>query len=143
MKEIYPTDFFDWPVKHSVRLSGTFGELRPNHFHAGVDLKSSKGGVGDPLYAAGEGYISRIKIQAAGYGAECYIWIIQMASPRFYAHMHAFTDELEDYVKEMQYEKQQFEVDLYPEQNRFFFEKGAYIGKLGTTGSSFGPHFTF
>ena len=138
----YPKDFFEWPVKHVIKLSGTFGELRPNHFHAGVDLKARKGRIGDPLYAAGPGHISRIKISPSGYGR-----VLYMDHPNgfttVYAHMEVFSDDLEAYVKDEQYKQQKFEIELFPEKNRFYFEKGAYIGKMGTTGSSFGPHLHF
>ena len=138
----YPTDYFQWPIKHPVRVSGTFGELRPNHFHAGIDLKASNGAVGDPLYAAGPGHISRIKIQSGGYGQALYI-DHPNGYTTVYAHMLAFTPEVEAYVKEQQYQRQSFEVDLYLEKGLFSFEKGAYIGKLGTSGRSFGPHLHF
>lgn len=135
----YPKDYFMTPVKTDVRLSGTFGELRSNHFHMGIDIK---GGIGVPLYAAAEGHVARIKVQAAGYGRVLYI-----AHPAgyttVYAHMNRFTDELEAYVKRQQYEREQFEVDLYPPAGRFAFRKGERIGEMGTTGYSFGPHLHF
>ena len=135
----YPKDYFSAPVKTTIRLSGTFGELRSNHFHMGIDIKGS---IGVPLYAAAEGHVVRIKVQAASYGKVLYI-----AHPAgyttVYAHMNRFTDELEDYVKQIQYEQEQFEVDLYPKPGQFSFERGERIGAMGTTGYSFGPHLHF
>ena len=135
----YPKDYFDAPVRTSIRLSGTFGELRSNHFHSGIDIK---GYIGLALYAPAEGYVVRIKIQAGGYGRALYI-----AHPTgyttVYAHMNRFTDELEEYVKSAQYEKESFEVDLYPPKNKFSFRQGEQIGEMGTTGYSFGPHLHF
>ncbi len=135
----YPTDYFTSPVKTTIRLSGTFGELRSNHFHAGIDIK---GYIGLPLYAIAESHISRIKVQAAGYGKVLYI-DHPNGYTSVYAHMDEFIPELEEYVKKKQYELEQFEVDLYPARDSFSFEKGELIGKMGTTGYSFGPHLHF
>lgn len=135
----YPTDYFSSPVKTNILLSGTFGELRSNHFHMGIDIK---GGIGVPLYAAAEGHVARIKVQAGGYGKVLYI-VHPAGYTTVYAHMNRFTDELEAYVKQHQYEKEKFEVDLFPPAGRFPFQKGQQIGEMGTTGYSFGPHLHF
>lgn len=138
----YPQDYFRSPVDRAIYLSGTFGELRPNHFHAGIDIKAHNGKVGQPLYAAAEGYISRIKISSGGYGN-----VLYMSHPNgyttVYAHMHKFTDRIAQYVKTAQYDKQRYEIELFPEKNQFTFKKGEVIGKLGTSGRSFGPHLHF
>ncbi len=138
-RNTYPTDYFISPVKSVIRLSGTFGELRSNHFHAGIDIK---GYIGLPLYAIADGYVARIKIQAAGYGRVLYI-NHPNGYTSVYAHMNEFVPELEKYVKQIQYEKTRFEVDLYPPVDSFQFKKGALLGKMGTTGYSFGPHLHF
>ncbi|MBR9922407.1 MAG: M23 family metallopeptidase [Bacteroidetes bacterium] len=138
----YPQDDFVWPVKHAIKVSGTFGELRPNHFHAGVDLKSNRGGTGDPLRAAAGGHVSRIKVQAAGYGNALYI-DHPNGYTTVYAHMQQFSEEIAEYVKQQQYERESFEVDLYPTKDLFPLEQGDYIGNMGSTGSSQGPHLHF
>jgi hypothetical protein len=138
----YPQQFFDWPVRHAVRISGTFGELRPNHFHAGIDIKSSRGKSGDPLYAAGDGYISRIKVSATGYGNVLYI-DHPNGYTSVYAHMHRFSDELDEFVKEQQYLQQHFEVEIFTEKDQFRVSKGQQIGQMGNTGGSMGPHLHF
>lgn len=139
---LYPQGLFQWPVRHGIRLSGTFGELRPNHFHAGLDIRSANQRTGDPLYAAAEGYVARIKVEESGYGRALYI-----AHPSgyttVYAHMDRFTEELEGYVKHEQYRQQCFEVDLYPRPYLFTFRQGQYIGNMGNTGASQGPHLHF
>jgi hypothetical protein len=136
---LYPTDYFRAPVGTAVRLSGTFGELRPNHFHAGIDIKGS---VGDPLYAAAEGYVYRIKVEPGGYGKS-----LAINHPNgyttIYAHMDKFTPEIEAFVKNYQYEQQQFEVEIFPEADKFYFQKGEKIGAIGLTGASMGPHLHF
>lgn len=135
----YPRDYFTLPVSGPLRLSGTFGELRPGHFHAGIDLKGS---VGDVLLAAAEGYVSRVTVSPDGYGK-----VIYLSHPNgyttIYAHMDHFNPELEAYVRSHQYAEESFSVDLHPEPGQFPVEKGAIIGAMGLTGHSFGPHLHF
>lgn len=142
LRNPYPQGYFRWPVDHPVRLSGTFGELRPNHFHAGLDIRSKAQRIGDPLYAAAEGYVARIKVEESGYGRGLYI-----AHPNgyttVYAHMERFTEELDGYVKHQQYQQQCFDVDIYPPPHLFRLAKGQYIGDMGNTGASAGPHLHF
>lgn len=135
----YPKDYFSPPVKGTLRLSGTFGELRANHFHSGIDIK---GGIGVPIYAAADGYISRIKIDGGGYGNALYI-THPNGYTTLYAHMNEFIPELETYLKSEQYAREEFAVDLTPGPNRFVVKKGDKIGEMGTTGHSFGPHLHF
>ncbi len=138
----YPQDYFRSPVDHTIYLSGTFGELRPNHFHAGIDIKSRNGKVGQPLFAVADGYVSRIKVQSGSYGN-----VLYFNHPRgyttVYAHLHEFPKEISDYIKQKQYEQQTFEIELFPNPDQFFYKKGEVVGKLGTTGRSFGPHLHF
>lgn len=138
----YPANYFKPPVRHDLLLSGTFGELRPNHFHAGIDIKSSKGMPGDDLLAAADGYVSRIVVSSRGYGRSLYI-----SHPNgyttLYAHMDHFSDEIESWVKQQQYAQQRFEVDLRPEPSRFTVRQGQYIGAMGNSGSSNGAHLHF
>lgn len=138
----YPQNYFRSPVRHTIKLAGTFGELRPNHFHAGIDIKSSNGGVGDDLVAAADGYIARIKVRAGGYGNALYIKHPN-GYTTVYAHMHEFTDEVNEYVKKNQYSRKSFGVNLYPSAGQFSFKKGERIGVLGNSGSSQGPHVHF
>ncbi len=138
----YPTGEFISPVNREIKLSGTFGELRTNHFHAGLDIKSEKGLSGDPVYASYDGFVSRIKMEEFGYGN-----VIYMEHPNgfttVYAHLDQFSPELTQYVQEEQYKAETFEIDLYPEKDRFTLQQGEKIGNMGNTGSSFGPHLHF
>ncbi len=135
----YPQSFFRAPIDNELRLSGTFGELRSNHFHSGIDVKGYRG---LPLYAAAEGYVKRVKVEKDGYGNALYL-----AHPNgyttVYAHLNSFAPELEEYIKRVQYQKESFEVDLYPPRGRFSFEQGEKIGEMGNSGSSSGPHLHF
>lgn len=135
----YPTDYFIQPVQGTLRLSGTFGELRSNHFHSGIDIK---GGIGVPLYAVGDGYISRIKIEGGGYGNALYI-THPNGYTSVYGHMNGFIPEIESFVKSQQYANERFDLDLDLDREQFPVKQGDKIGEMGTTGYSFGPHLHF
>jgi len=138
----YPKGDFVSPVNREIKLSGTFGELRTNHFHAGLDIKSLHEVCGDFVYAAADGYISRIKIDEYGYGNAIYIDHVN-GFTTLYAHLDRFTYEIENYIKEQQYMQKSFEVDLYPGPLKFTVTQMQQIGFMGNTGYSFGPHLHF
>ena len=138
----YPKDYFVSPVDREILLSGTFGELRSNHFHAGIDIKSTNGQSGEDVFAAAKGYVARIKVQSGGYGNALYIRHPN-GYTTVYAHLDDFIPTIAEYVKQKQYKFQRFSVDLYPEPGDFPIEKHQLIGHLGNTGSSFGPHLHF
>lgn len=142
IEENYPADYFRSPVSHGILLSGTFGELRPNHFHAGIDIKSSKGVAGDPILSAALGYISRISVDASGYGNTLYV-NHPIGYTTVYAHLDRFSPEIAAYVEEQQYAQQSFEVDLLPNPDKFPVQQGQQIGIMGNTGSSQGVHLHF
>lgn len=137
----YPQDYFRSPVEGRIYLSGTFGELRSNHFHAGIDIKTG-GEIGKNIYAVADGYISRIKISPFGYGHAVYI-----AHPNgytsVYGHLHQLLGAHGAYVEQQQYKKQKFAVDLYFKAGQFEVKKGDVIALSGNTGGSGGPHLHF
>lgn len=126
------------PLDIPLFLSGNFGELRSTHFHAGIDLKT-QGKIGQPVYAISSGYVSRVKVQAGGYGNAIYIKHLD-GHTSVYGHLDSFYPEIASYLKKEQYRKKSFEVDLYLEKNKFLVEKGMEIGRSGNTGRSGGPH---
>ena len=143
MAYIPPSDTdFGSPVLHKIRLAGTFGELRSNHFHAGIDIKSSKGYSGDPILSAEEGYISRIAVSPGGYGKAIYI-THPNGYKTVYAHLKSFTPEIEAYVKRQQYKRRSYKVNLFPEANELSVDKGERIGIMGMSGHAYGPHLHF
>ncbi len=137
----YPTGEFVSPVNREMKLSGTFGELRSNHFHAGLDIKSLNQVSGDKIYATGDGYISRIRIDAHGYGNAIYI-DHPNGFTSLYGHLDRMAPEIDEYVREQQYMQKSFEVDLYPG-TRFPVSKAQHIAYMGNTGHSYGPHLHF
>ncbi|MCL1942225.1 MAG: M23 family metallopeptidase [Candidatus Azobacteroides sp.] len=129
------------PVKIPMYLSASFGELRNNHFHSGLDIKIG-GKVGLPLYSFDDGYISRISVSPGGYGKALYI-THPNGYTTVYGHMDGFFDEAENYVKKYQYDHETFEADLSLPENKIRVKRGQFIGYGGNTGSSGGPHLHF
>ncbi|NND33895.1 MAG: M23 family metallopeptidase [Saprospiraceae bacterium] len=133
---------FNAPVEHPIKLSGTFAELRNSHFHGGIDIKSQNGSWGDPVFAIESGYISRISVTAGGFGNALYITHANGLTS-VYAHLQSFTKEIDDYVFSQQQAKESFAVNLKLAPELLPVERGQFIGKMGSTGHSFGPHLHF
>ena len=134
----YPADYFRSPLDIPLYLSGTFGELRSNHFHSGIDIKT-QGVQGKNVYAIADGYVSRIKVSAGGYGKVLYI-THPNGTVSVYGHLKKFNKEIEKYVRDLQYKNESFEVETFPEKNLLPVIKSDVIAYSGNTGSSGGPH---
>jgi murein DD-endopeptidase MepM/ murein hydrolase activator NlpD len=136
-------DTLGWipPIDIPLVLSGNFAELRNNHFHAGIDFKT-QGKEGFKVYAVQKGYVSRIKIASGGYGKAVYITHPD-GYTSVYAHLKELNIQLDKYVKAIQYERESFEVDLFPEIGLLTVSQGDIIGLSGNSGSSSGPHLHF
>lgn len=137
----YPQDYFRNPLNIPPSLSGNFGELRPNHYHMGLDFKTNR--VENlPVYAAADGQVVRIKVESFGYGRAVYIKHAN-GFTTLYAHLNKFFDALENYVTEQQYIRESWAVDLPIPENLFPVKKGDVIALSGNTGGSMGPHLHF
>ena len=138
----YPTNYFRNPLDIPIYLTGSFGELRSNHFHAGIDIKT-QGKEGLDVYAASGGYVSRIKLQQFGYGKAIYI-THPNGYTSVYGHLKKFNDKIEKYVKSVQYQKENYATgNLYFKEDKFPISKGDIIAYSGDTGGSGGPHLHF
>ena len=136
-------DTLGWqpPVDIPIYLSGNFAELRTGHLHAGIDIKT-QGKEGFKIYAVQDGYISRIKVSSSGYGNAIYI-VHPDGYTSVYGHLKEYSIQLEKYVRAIQYERQSFQVDIFPERGELLVNKGDIIGLSGNSGSSAGPHLHF
>ena len=138
----YPKDYFQSPLHIPIILSGSFGELRNNHFHSGLDIKT-QGKEGLEVFAAAEGYVSRIKVSQFGYGKSIYI-THPNGFTTVYAHLSKFTPKIEAYVKSIQYKKECYEIEKSRfKEDTFPVKKGELIAFSGDTGGSGGPHLHF
>lgn len=129
------------PLDIPLILAGNFAELRTNHFHTGIDIKT-QGVEGKKIYAVEEGYISRIKYSHYGYGKVLYV-THPNGFTTVYAHLQKFADKIEEYARNIQYQNQSelYEVELTPD--IFPIKKREVIALSGNTGSSMAPHLHF
>jgi hypothetical protein len=122
-------------------LTGNYGELRPNHFHVGLDF-STNGKINFPVYAVADGYVSRIKVSSTGYGKALYI-THPGGKLSLYAHFTSYAPAIAETVKHEQYARQNYEVELFPGKNEIRIKQGELIGYSGNSGNSSGPHLHF
>ncbi|MBR4467951.1 MAG: peptidoglycan DD-metalloendopeptidase family protein [Bacteroidales bacterium] len=129
------------PVDIPIYLSATFGELRPNHLHAGLDIKT-QAVEGKKVYAVADGYVSRIGVSPYGYGNVLYITHYD-GYTSVYAHLQRFSGEIAKYVKQYQYKNKTFAAQIFPDKDKFPVKRGDLIAYSGNSGGSGGPHLHF
>ncbi|MBR6249587.1 MAG: M23 family metallopeptidase [Bacteroidales bacterium] len=122
-------------------LSASFAELRENHFHSGIDIRTD-GVCGVNVFAVEDGYVSRIKISPFGYGKAIYIDHPD-GHTTVYAHLNEFAAPLNSITRAEQYRKKSFSVDFFPKAGSVKVKRGQLIAFSGNTGSSGGPHLHF
>ena len=133
--------YYTAPVKIPMLLSGSFGELRNNHFHSGIDIKT-QGRVDIPIYSVADGYISRISVSPSGYGNVLYI-DHDNGTTSVYGHLSQFRPDIQNYIRNIQYERKSFQVDVPILPGIFQVRKNEKFALSGNSGSSDGPHLHF
>lgn len=139
--QTYPRDYFRLPLDLPVALSGTFGELRSNHFHTGLDFRTQQT-TGHPVRAAADGYISRLSESPYGYGKALYI-DHPNGFTTVYAHLERFSPGPALELKNYQYEHETFSANIHLPPGKLPVKKGEIIAWSGNSGSSGGPHLHF
>ncbi len=137
----YSTNDFAYPLEIPLLLSGNFGELRTNHFHTGIDIKT-QGIEGLKVLSVADGYVSRIKVSPWGYGNVIYI-DHPNGFTSVYAHLQKYNERIQAYIKKAQYMNETWEIELFPPDTLFRVKKGEVIALSGNTGSSAAPHLHF
>ena len=134
-------NYFRSPVDFPISLSGSFGEIRMNHFHSGIDIRTG-GAVGKPVYAAADGYVSRINISPYGFGKTIYLRHPN-GYTTVYAHLNGYNAAIGRWAKEQQYRQESFALDTEVPAGLLKVSKGDIIAYSGNSGASGGPHLHF
>ena len=132
---------FIYPLDREIVVTGNYGEIRPNHFHAGLDF-STNPTINLPIKSVADGYVSRIKIGSGGYGRVLYVTHTN-GYVSVYAHQKKYAQKIDEYIKKIQLEQKKNEIEVYPKASELQVKKGEVIGYTGNSGSSTGPHLHF
>lgn len=140
--EAFPQDdYYRFPMDVPPLLSANFAEMRTNHFHSGIDIKTG-GTVGHDVYAVADGYISRVSVTPGGYGRALYI-AHPNGTTSVYGHLQSFSPQVEKYLKEQRYKQQKSNITLFFTSEQFPVRRGDVVAVSGNSGYSLGPHLHF
>ncbi len=140
-QELNPDDYI-YPLEGVAGLySANFGELRPDHFHSGVDIKTD-GVEGKRVVSVADGYVSRIYLSPYGFGLALYI-AHPNGTTSVYAHLSKFRSDIMEYVNSERRRLHQNTYNQYFDSKKFPVKQGDLIAYSGNTGSSAGPHLHF
>jgi hypothetical protein len=137
----YPKNYFRSPVSFPVSLAGSFGELRRNHFHSGIDIRT-QGVQGKPIYAIADGFVSRVNVSPGGFGKALYI-THPNGYTSLYGHLRNYAGAVAVWVKAQQVKKESFAMDMEVPDGVLKVKKGDLVAYSGNSGASGGPHLHF
>lgn len=137
----YPIGYFRNPLDIPIKLAANFGELRANHYHMGLDIRTQQK-ENLPVMAAADGYIAKVVIEPAGFGQAIYIRHPN-GYTTLYAHLNKFFPALAAYVSSWQYRTESWQAAIDIPADVFPVKKGQLIAYSGNTGGSQGPHLHF
>ena len=137
----YPKDYFRNPLDLVPSTAGSFAELRPNHFHSGLDFRTNQRD-GYPVHAAADGFVSRLRVQFGGFGNAIYI-THPNGFTTVYGHLQSFSPELAALVHAYQVQQKSDVVDFNLLPLQMPVTKGQVIAISGHTGAVAGPHVHF
>ncbi|MBP1629275.1 MAG: metalloendopeptidase-like rane protein [Bacteroidetes bacterium] len=137
----YPKKDFIAPVKIPITTSGTFAEMRSNHFHSGFDIRTG-GKIGELVFCPFEGEVSRIKVQAFGGGKNLYVSHTN-GFTTVYMHLDSYYGAIGEFVRDYQYAHKTYEFDVQVPKGRLMLKQGDTIALSGNSGSSAGPHLHY
>ena len=137
----YPKDYFRYPLDLTPSTAGSFAELRPNHFHSGLDFRTNQRD-GYPVHAAADGFVSRLRVQFGGFGNAIYI-THPNGFTTVYGHLQSFSPELAALVHAYQVQQKSDMVDFNLLPLQMPVSKGQVIALSGHTGAVAGPHVHF
>ena len=129
------------PLKIKPVVSGSFGEVRPNHFHSGLDL-ATNGKTGYRVYSSADGFVARIKVSPTGYGKALYIQHPN-GYTTVYGHLQRYSKRIDSLVRHRQYEKKSYSIELFFKKGEIPVKQGEVVAYSGNSGSSGGPHLHF
>ena len=134
---------YQYPIKGvKGKHSASFAEMRPAHFHSGLDIKTD-GAQGKAVVAVADGYISSVIHSPFGYGQALCVTHPGKGTITLYAHLSRYCEPIEQYVRDYRYANRLNSVNISLPKGEYPVSKGDVIGYSGNTGNSFGPHLHF
>lgn len=137
----YPRNYFRDPLAIPMSLAANFGELRPEHYHMGLDIRTQHR-ENLPVFAAADGFVARVSVAPFGFGQAIYIQHPN-GYTTVYGHLNHFFPALAEYIHKEQYRRKSWQVYLELPPSLFPVHKGDIIAYSGNTGGSQGPHLHF